>query len=539
MPIIGAFMGGTAGTIPSGYGVLEMYWTTNDGENMSGVTFNISNGTSLVADSNGFAKATLPVGTYTVSVTHGGIYGGDGEKTVTISNRETVSLIWSASRIYKQSVSLLFPTSASANWTVTNSSGTVEYSGTSISSSISFQLYPGVYTFSMTLYEDTVSKTLEISSSGTFDMSDLFCKITVSQPFPGSVLGVTYNGNSIGSVTSFYVVRTTSSRALSFSGTIPSYAGASSSAIAELKSSSVTPSSAEVTVKPSVVGKIVLLTNSGTLTIPVAGRYSVFCMGGGASSMHGYWGGGGSGYVVYDTFDVPAGDITVTIGSPGGTTSFGTIASASGGSMSSNYNGGEGGAGGGGGSTTGSNKKGGKGYFGGGGGGGGAQGSSNYTGGTAGAGGAYGGNGGRGGSSKSSGSAVAGSSGKSASSEAGALYYSGSYGGGSAGKDYGGGGGGGGGFGAVGGKGGPGTDTSYGSSGGGGGGGGGIAGGTGGNGSGVRQTATAGRGYGAGGRGGESASNANIGGGGGGYGSTQIANGPDGAKGCVVIRWMS
>lgn len=539
MPMVGAFMGGTGGTIASGYGVLKLYWTTNDGENMSRVTFQISNGTTLTSDSNGFAETTLPVGTYTVSVVHGGMYGGDGAKTVTIANRETVSLIWSASRIYKQTVSLLFPTSASANWTVTNSLGTVEYSGTSISSSISFQLYPGVYTFSLTLYGDTASKTLEITSSGTFDMSDLFCKITVSQPFSGSVLGVTYNGNSIGRVTSFYVVRTTSSRTMSFTGTIAAYSGLSSSAIAELKSASVAPSSAEVTVKPSVVGKIVLLTSSGTLNIPVAGKYSVFCIGGGASCAYGYWGGGGSGYVTYDTYDVPAGDITITIGSAGGTTSFGTITSASGGSMSSNYNGGDGGAGGGAGSATGSNKKGGKGYFGGGGGGGGAQGSSSTSGGAAGAGGSHGGNGGSGGSSRASGGATAGSTGKSASSEAGALYYSGSYGGGSAGGNYGGGGGGGGGFGAVGGKGGPGPTSSYGSWGGGGGGGGGVAGGTGGAGSGNNQTATAGKGYGAGGRGGESSSNANLGGGGGGYGSSQIASGPTGAKGCIVIRWMS
>lgn len=99
------------------------------------------------------------------------------------------------------------------------------------------------------------------------------------------------------------------------------------------------------------------LTSSGTLTCSAAGAIDIFCVGGGAGG-YATWGGGGGGGRTCTCLNTALTDgqsIAVTIGAGGaasgngGTTSFGALASASGGDAPTSANplGGNGGSGGG------------------------------------------------------------------------------------------------------------------------------------------------------------------------------------------------
>ena len=100
------------------------------------------------------------------------------------------------------------------------------------------------------------------------------------------------------------------------------------------------------------------LTSSGMLTCSAAGAIDIFCVGGGAGG-YAAWGGGGGGgrtYTCLNTALTAGQSIAVTIGAGGaaggngGTTSFGALASASGGdapTSNASGRGGDGGSGGG------------------------------------------------------------------------------------------------------------------------------------------------------------------------------------------------
>lgn len=540
--MVGAFMGGTSPTIPSGYGVVNITWVTSDGLNLNGtVTLTGKQTYNVPLDSNGQAKVTVLSGNYEAKITHEGRYTGDGAKNITVGAREEKDVIWFGAAIPIQNVILSSPGSIpGATYTITNSKGEVEVSSTGWSSQISLQLYPGTYSLSVSFAGTTVSKEFEVENAPlTLDCSDLMCKVNVSTK--ASLSSCTYNGVTVALTSGhFYVLRSNSSVTLSpDTSSVPSYSGVSSSKIMQISSASVTPSSSEITATLPAVGTIVLITDSGSLSIPVSGKYSIGVVGGGGGGSYGYnnsAGGGGSGMMKIETHDLSQTTYAITIGAGGnggtsgaggngGATSFGSVISANGGNAGSNGSGGGGGAGGGG-------YNGGKGFFGGGGGGLSSGGS----------GGTFGGAGGK--SRKKPGS-----DGTSASGRDDAFQSNKGYRGGSS-SSYRYGGGGGGGLGAYGGNGGNGTSDS---NPGGPGGGGGIAGGQGGQGGAGGYGGYGGNGYGAGGGAGGSIYNSlerGGGGGGGGYGSNRIASdggdngssfgsGGAGAKGCIVIRWMS
>lgn len=549
MPIIGAYMGGNTSPIAAGYGLFKGQWLTSDGLNIDSAIINLSGpeNISLNVDQNGYVSKVLKAGTYNATVTHGGEYSGDEPKTFVVPNRDEIIVTWFASRKYKVSVVVSSPfSSQSVAYTVKNDSDEVIYSGSSWSSSMTFQLYSGSYTLSITYAGDTMTYAFDVGNSDkSIDITDRFCKISIIQPIPSLVLSITYNGVSMGMVNEFYVIKADSSRTISYSG-IPSYNGLSSSAVATVSSSNIVPSSDSISLSPTAVGTVLTLSSAGTLKVPLSGKYHVLVIGGGGGGGNSY--GGGSGEVADDTLQLTASEsYAIEIGSggtggnnstpgAGGATSFGTLLSASGGSEGTGGSGGGGSAGGGGGTGN---------AYGGGGGAGKNTNSGSSSGGTG-----VTANGGSGGSRD-----VSPTVGGAGISETNSFYAGDATGGGRAGSR--GGGGGGGGRGATGGKGGSGS-SSYAWACGGGGGGGGVAGGNGGAG-GAGSTSSSkfnpgmgGIGLGAGGGGAPgrvSGSSGTTGGGGGGGGlgtGTYASNGGTsrfvggkGGKGGVRIQWVS
>lgn len=578
MPIVNACLGGLANAIPSGQAKLNLTWITNDGENQQ-VTFVIS-GTaskSIQSDANGYASVQLPVGTYTVSVTHGGEYLGDDPKSITLTSRGTFSLTWLTGARQAQTVVMNSPgaiTSSSVSYSITLG-GTSVASGSSWSASMTFSLYPGEYTLTVSAYGDSFTKTFTVpkTSGLTLNLSEFFCNVTVSSSY--SCRSISYRGYSVpgtssyASSHSFYVIRASSSR--SIGGTVntptpPRYSGASTDYVYTYSASSgsVTPSSAYATgsIPISRVTNLVFITSDGTLTVPSENYIVLINGGGGGREKDSYIdsvGAAGGEIKMYSGNLSGSYDITLgaggTIGA-GSASSFGTLLSASGGEGTTfgsfTTTGVAGGAGGRnysnnaqfdgyrGGSTSGD-------IGGGGGGSGGASAGDAHSGGRGGSGGTkYGGSGGAGsadsnGNAGSDGTSVRvkystytayGGSGGSVKS-----YSTGHYSG-----YIGGGGGGGGGYGANGGRGGNGSywdSDSYKWETGAGGGGGGALGGAGGDAA-NSGSAGHGRGYGSG-AGGWSGGAYNGGGGGGGIGSTMVesSDSKNGAKGCVAIWWSS
>ena len=521
MPVIvGAFMGGDTGSIPAGYAKLNLSFVTSDGKNMDGVVFSIvgPTSTSVVSDVNGNASLTLPVGSYTVTPSYNGTYEGAEAKTITLENETAYTLIWTASRPRVQ-VHLISPIEASytASYSIKDSQGVVYYSSenTTWTDRMSFLLYADQYILTLSIGGFTQSITFNAVSDGDVDISSIFCTVQIAYPVP-YVFDVTYDGVPQGTTSTIHVLKGTSSKVISFSGG-PRYGGLVDTAVLSLNNTNVTPSSDTVTVNPIATGSIIMLTENGTLDVPIDGSFRILAIGGGSqggnvsSGTYGGSIGGSSGRVVDTITDVTTGSYKITIGTGGvpssgsGTsptaTSFGTLVSASPGSLS------DGGGAGGGGSDS---ERGRQGLDFGGGGSGGSGYSGYGTGVTA--------NGGR--------IATAGSDGIAISSdaflEASNLTATGGTGGTSYNSTYLGGGGGGGGKGAKGGNGSS-TDAEY--HYGGGGGGGGIAGGDGGNGS-TGYGGKGGYGYGAGGGGGNFRSSSNwygAGGGGGGFLKIKLA----------------
>ncbi len=447
MPIVNACLGGLANAVPSGQAKLNLTWITNDGENQQ-VTFVIS-GTaskSVQSDANGYASVQLPVGTYTVSVTHGGEYIGDDPKTITLASRETGTLTWLTGARNAQVVTFNSPyalTSSSTSYSITLAGTTVE-SGKSWSTSMTFNLYGGTYVLTLsiygvsTTYEFTVPKNTGIIK----DLSALFTKLTVSAQGGYELKSITVNGYSAPNTDTYSVTQTCAvlragtisvGGTVNYTGEIPQLSGVSTGPIysATFSKVSLSPTSdtATATLPMSKKGIKYTITSAGTLTVPTA-TYRILCVGGGGGggvseeSDDGGGGGGGGGFATAKTASL-GGNYTITIGAggaggeivnyeivsakTGGTTSFGTILSASGGrpggsneSSSSGGFGGTGGSGGGGGGGCSSSGnyanggKGGNGDYGGGGGGGSAYSKNQSTHANAGAGGTstngYGGN---------------------------------------------------------------------------------------------------------------------------------------------------
>lgn len=580
MPIVNACLGGLANAVPSGQARLNLTWITNDGENQQ-VTFVIS-GTaskSVQSDANGYASVQLPVGTYTVSVTHGGEYLGDDPKSITLTSRGTGTLTWLTGARNAQVVTFASPgalSTSSASYTITQG-GTSVASGSSWNSTMTFNLYGGSYTLTVNAYGDSFTHefTVPKNTGLTQDLSDKFCKLTIGGS-GYSVRNLTVRGYSVSGTSSYApsypvcVIR--SSKSATIGGTVntptpPRYSGASTASVYTFHaySTSVTPNSASKSASISVskVANLVFITSDGTLTVP-DGTYEVLVNGGGGATLQGTPSGGCTGsyggeikrYVgaLSGSYNIVlgAGGVSNSIGpvTSAGASSFGTLISASGGSPGSSapLSDAVGVAGGGlcryvYGLGTGGNGCNTSGDIGGGGGGGGCaypKGESATGKGTGGsAGNVFGGAGGNGASSGKSGTSV----------EIDTTYLAqGGYGGSYAVIDqvscYGGGGGGGG-YGAYGGEGGK-EDVR----GAGGGGGGGALGGTGGKGGsfGPGRVDTVngmhGRGYGSGAGGTTYYWNERSysgGGGGGGIGSTMVESSSslNGAKGCVAIWWKS
>lgn len=419
------------------------------------------------------------------------------------------------------------PGSVVGSYAIKDKDNATVFSGTTWSSSMPFRLYTGNYTLTVTAYGDSFSFPFKVRGDEVIDLAEYFSEVTVTGigavPVTHSV-----DSNVVGSDNVFHVIRSSSVK--TYTGKTPSYGGLSTDDIATVQSVTFTPDQASVTVATTLTGMSVLLTSSGDLAVPIGCTLRLYVIGGG--------GGGCSGHVAMNDYTVPSGTHIVTIGagstSTGGATSFGTIATAQGGSATSGGAGCEGKAG----------------TFGGGGGG--AGGSSSGSGSSGGSGGTYGGSGGKGGAGGGSVTglrpSVRGSAGSYGSSgtvpnafdtatadDVGISSVSASGGSGGAGGYFssttqttvsagGGGGGGGGGYGAVGGAGtaGGGMRTSS-APGGDGGGGGGLLGGDGGGGSSYAKGYGAGGGY----------------GGGGGMLNVSLVSSSKGADGAILLRWVA
>lgn len=558
MVIVNACLGGLSGAVAQGQAQLGLTWVTNDGENQQ-CTFQITGTveTSVESDANGSASILLPIGTYTVTPIHTGEYIGDDAKSITLSSRQKAQLTWLTGARELQTVIFNSPgalSTSSTSYVLKLGESTVASGGT-WNATMSFQLYTGSYTLELSAYGDSVSVDFTVPKTGglTVDLADKFCRLTVSSTY--NVKDVTIRGYVANDTSGYLASQSTymlrSSTTAVIGGTVntptpPSYAGLSTKSAYSwvIGSMSITPNAGTKSVTLTCTKKdfLLILTKSGTLTVP-AGTYKVGVIGGGGGGRTASRGGSGGMYSEADVTISNPTNVTVTIGaggaglinngdselSAGGSSSFGTYVSAAGAAVvniSANTKS-EGGSGGGAGAD---------GYY--------KYGTAAklYGGGGAGAevslvsgtikGGTAGTKGGAGGNCQGYDTSK-GSAGSAGVSLATSTFYpdAGDYSGGSfAGVNYSGGGGGGG-YGAKGGKGGKGGKTGAGNiCGGGGGGGGGINGGNGGDGGGIDTTyiGSGGLGYGAGGGSGYYIDGAKRvfcgGGGGGGWGNVKLAS---------------
>ena len=102
MAIVGGYIGGGVEMVPAGYGQLCLQWLTPDRKNMDGVTFSIEsvNGKySVSASSDGRGEAIVPVGTYTVSVSHTGIYDGDMPQQVVVESTQSYLVLFGVAKV--------------------------------------------------------------------------------------------------------------------------------------------------------------------------------------------------------------------------------------------------------------------------------------------------------------------------------------------------------------------------------------------------------------------------------------------------------
>lgn len=542
MAMVGAFLGGTKSIIPAGYGVVNVTWVPTDGQNLSNarVVLSGSNGTfEKTTESDGKTQFIVPSGSYTAEIYPEGDYLGISSKQIEVASRIEYDLLWVGIANPSYQVRFTSPQSfdTGVSFTIRKGEDVVE-SGNVWGQSQTFELKSGTYVLSLSIYGDIIEYEFSVISDTEINLNDRFTRIVYSLSIQTPITS-TYNGYSVGTAQSYYVVSVSDSRTIVANSTIGNYSGMSSGPLLKIPSVSINPVGEEVAVNLKVSPNRLVLTSSGNLTVP-NGRYEIACIGGGGGGGHFRYntstlkgsGGGGGGYVEVGEYDLngtykvtigsggsggsaTSGNYTLDAGSNGGTTSFGSILSANGGNGGGS-GGGAGGSGGGGGISA----NGGDASYGGGGGG------NNY-----GDGGSYGGRGGDRSTNALDGDTL---------TEDSIFYTEGETYTSSGGSGRGAGGGG---YGANGGRGTKaGTSSAY-----AGGGGGGIALGTGG--SAGTNGAGGGTGYGAGGGGGgrytgTAGLSAYCGGGGGGYGRRisasrgNTSSGGKGANGCVLIRYV-
>lgn len=553
MAFVGGFLGGGVEMVPAGHAQICMKWTTEDRQNMSNVTMNLTSDsgevTQIQSNEFGYAEAIVPVGKYTVSVVHNGDYFNDDPQGVVAESAQTYYLNFDA---YLRSTGVVFDYNFPENtaYRIYDSEGTQIKAGTWIN-----PLYVGLAKGNYKIQIDFQSTTVEegftvVDIAQNVFLDDVLCVLYVSGLIPGSILY--FNDEKVADITgtSLEVVVPRSSTPIKvFAEYVPTYSNGVKAVTG--KAVNITPDFPRLNVEYPFSSVLNLITEDiAGFSVPVSGVYEIFAIGGGGSTYSysnadTYTGGAGSGHMALEEVELDSTKTyEITIGQPGeyngGATSFGTLISVSGGNgVSASENGGSGGAGGGGGLDKKNNTpgSGGNGSFGGGGGGGMYN---DFKYGNGGKGGPYGGGGG---SPKTSGDVASGGQYGGAggirtiNASAGTdttgmeLWFTGE---GKAGGRESYGGGGGGGFGGNGG---------YGYIGGGGGGGYGADGGD----SGPSTTSTSSYGGGGGGGfGGKGGRGYTGGGGGGGYGLQNYGKGADstysstnkGTAGCVVIRWL-
>lgn len=561
MAVLNAFPGGASPVIPAGYGVLRQNWVTSDGENQT-VTFSIAGAvsTEVESDGNGSASVTLPVGTYIVTPVHGGRYKGADPKTVTVSNREETSVIWLAT--VDDSSVVTFSNIAPYTGMEIYVDGSPTASYDNLGEELTVQLDKGSYVARLEGPKDVALVPFEVSA-GTEVAVDLEDTTEVGLVYDSATVDGVY---PVTGSRAIHLGVDGQSHTVEVSAGVLTYGNGATAVSWTDETLVVISSGGSVDAGQTLTRPITLITSDiEGFTVPVDASYLVLVVGGGGgtavNATNNIRGGGGSGRMEQATLELSASepyDLTIGDGgsgsSNGGSTSFGALLAATGGSYGT-ASGGAGGAGGGG--TQ--NGNGGRGYFGGGGG---AGYKTAQGGGAGGAGGTYGGGGGAGHSATSSNGTAGGKGtyggaggGKGGDGSAGRdtsgldLWFTGTGKGGEGGSNTGGGGGG---YGGNGGNGG-----TYAGGGGGGYGGTGGAGGTygGGGGGGFGGAGGAGGFYGGGGGGGygkspssvkPSGAHSNSGYSGQGYGrgagglyySSSYTSTASGYQGCVVIQYI-
>lgn len=417
-------------------GTLSVSVTDAYGTAYSGRTVMVLSGSTVVAtlttSSSGAATCKLNNGTYTVKIDTPSGYASVSSKSVTITGNSTSTVAFAL--IMQVNITFAGYQLNKMTYTIKSGTTTVSSGSGTWASSRTFTLKAKTsYTLTITAYGDSQSYTFTTgTSAATHTITSLFCKVTATTATGTySLKSIQYNGytptSSTGTSVSWYVLRANASRRVTaslsttvadqvyYSGVIATPARYTEYA---LKSSyvAIAPNTTSVSAVFSVTATTVkpwqVVTESGSLTVPVAGSYRVLVIGGGGGGGGPSWrsayamgggGGGGSGYVTDKTVTLAASTaykITIGAGGAGGTrsndnddydtckgTTGGTTTMVAGTTLSA-----AGGAGGGcwlGGSTP-------EGGAGGAGGGGGAGGNSSWTvsGGAVGGAGSYGGGGG-------------------------------------------------------------------------------------------------------------------------------------------------
>lgn len=327
-------------SIPAGCAQISLQWSTYDNQNLN-VTFSLTDGThsySVASDAYGMATQTVDTGgTYSISVTYSGSYDVVSTRRLTPESRESYIVAFIASE--------------------------------------KGSLTQGTYGSSSTIPQVTVGSDGRISSITEVDLvtSDL---ITLDlSAFPSGTTAYIEGFTGIhGDTIALSHAETHQARIIP-----PTYGGLSDSVLfSEFTESFSMGGATAKTYAPATTlsGMVVVLTESGDLTCP-SGSYAVIAWGGGGGGGCGidYYlagGGGGGGYVTAKTISIDSETVVpITLGaggnpgtkyvtgnkaeyegSSGGTTSFGSFLSASGGAAGENRaTGGSGGTGGGGGAS--------------------------------------------------------------------------------------------------------------------------------------------------------------------------------------------
>ena len=374
MAIVGGFLGGGVEMVPAGQMQVLLQWNTEDRLNIEGAVFKLTGtGGTFTAngDASGRAEIVVPAGTYTVSVTHSGIYTNDGPQKLIGEGAQSYLVLFDA-YFEKVGTAVTFVCDScpsDATYIIKNSTGATVKSGTGWSTSmvISAEDIIGDNTLELSAYGDSVSIPFSAIAGQNviYDISEYFCEIVLKSTTPSNIITMDYEGNPIPmSVKRATVIRSNTSKTVGFEDQ-SKYSGVSTDSLVSISSVQITPNVATVEVTPGVASNIILIYNSGNLSVPVNGTYKCLAIGGGgggagaASGSGG--GGGGGGHIAEGNLSLKQGtQYAITIGAGGsggatggaqagngGITSISTLLSASGGSGASTGKGGSGGSGGG------------------------------------------------------------------------------------------------------------------------------------------------------------------------------------------------